>query len=63
MKIIIEYIFWQGKLYTIIRTAYEAAYEALAGNALFYYNPKISTSKWVQSRTKTVKIGNHIFAK
>ncbi|AJY75411.1 cell wall hydrolase [Paenibacillus beijingensis] len=31
------------------------------GNALFYYNPKISKSSWFKTRTATTKIGNHLF--
>jgi N-acetylmuramoyl-L-alanine amidase len=31
--------------------------------SLYFYNPKISTSKWIFSREVTVKIGNHVFAK
>jgi spore germination cell wall hydrolase CwlJ-like protein len=47
--------------------AYEAAIEAVngwdpTGDALYYYNPEISTSKWIRSRTPTTQIGNHVFA-
>lgn len=50
------------------QTAYKAALDAVRGvdptkNALYYFNPKLTTSKWMLSRPRTVKIGNHIFAK
>ncbi|CAM5785324.1 spore cortex-lytic enzyme [Brevibacillus borstelensis] len=50
------------------KTAYRAAYEAVrgwdpSGNALFYFNPKTATSKWIWSRPQIKKIGSHIFAK
>jgi N-acetylmuramoyl-L-alanine amidase len=47
----------------------KAVNEALAmrdrykGGSLYYYNPKIISSKWVLSRHVTVKIGRHTFAK
>ena len=49
-------------------TSYEAVYDAINGydpsyGALFFYNPATSSSAWIFSRTTTVKIGNHIFAK
>ena len=31
--------------------------------SLYFYNPEISTSKWIFSREVTVRIGNHVFAK
>ncbi|NIK68008.1 MULTISPECIES: cell wall hydrolase [unclassified Paenibacillus] len=48
-------------------TAYKAALDALGGKdpsngALYYFNPKTATSKWIWSRKQTVQIGNHIFA-
>lgn len=50
------------------QTAYKAALDAVRGvdpskNALYYFNPKLTSSKWMLSRPRTVKIGNHIFAK
>ncbi|MBS6600581.1 MAG: cell wall hydrolase [Clostridium sp.] len=49
---------------------YNAVYEAIKGvdptnNAIFFYNPKISTCSWMKSTEKTdVKtIGNHVFFK
>ncbi|MFF2479511.1 spore cortex-lytic enzyme [Paenibacillus sp. NPDC058071] len=49
-------------------TAYRAAQDALrgvdpTGDALYYFNPKTATSKWIWSRPQTVQIGNHIFAR
>ncbi|UQZ84720.1 Spore cortex-lytic enzyme precursor [Paenibacillus konkukensis] len=49
-------------------TAYWAAQDAVrgwdpTGDALYYFNPKTATSKWIWSRPQTVQIGNHIFAK
>ena len=49
-------------------TAKRAAQDAINGwdptyGALYYYNPKVATSSWIFSRTTTITIGNHIFAK
>lgn len=49
-------------------TAYRAARDAVrgwdpTGEALYYFNPEIATSKWIWTRPQTVRIGNHIFAK
>lgn len=58
-----------GKL-TVIPTeeCYDAVYEALKGKdptgaAVFFYNPRIATSKWMKNvRKSNVKpIGNHVF--
>ncbi|MCC2683258.1 MAG: spore cortex-lytic enzyme [Paenibacillaceae bacterium] len=48
-------------------TAYKAAYDAVRGwdpskGALYYFNPKTSTSKWIWSRKVIIQIGRHIFA-
>ncbi|WP_337102483.1 cell wall hydrolase [Paenibacillus sp. YIM B09110] len=48
------------------QTAFKAAKAAVkgmdpTGNALFYFNPAISTSNWFKTRTATKKIGNHLF--
>ncbi len=45
----------------------EAAKAAMNGwdptnGAIYYYNPKTATSKWIFSRTTTITIGNHVFA-
>ncbi len=49
------------------QTAYNAARDALNGwdptyGALFYYNAKTATNKWIYSKKTTVTIGNHVFA-
>lgn len=49
------------------QTAFNAARDALNGwdptyGALYYYNAKTATSKWIYTKTTTVTIGNHIFA-
>ncbi|WP_052807393.1 cell wall hydrolase [Risungbinella massiliensis] len=51
--------------------AYNAVYQAIQGQdptngAIYYYNPKIATSKWMKQRaakSKTTKIGDHVFMK
>ncbi len=48
-------------------TAYRAARLAKAGwdptnGALYFYNPKKTTSTWIWSRAITVRIGRHVFA-
>lgn len=48
-------------------TAYRAARLAKAGwdptnGALYFYNPKKTTSAWIWSRTVTTRIGRHVFA-
>ncbi len=35
----------------------------LAGNSLFFYNPAIATSRWLDSRATTLVIGQHVFKK
>jgi N-acetylmuramoyl-L-alanine amidase len=47
--------------------AYRAALEAFRGvdptrHSLYYFNPKLATSRWIWSRPRTVRIGKHIFA-
>ena len=49
-------------------TAYQAAFEAVRGwdptyESLYYFNPDVATNKWIWTRTQTVKIGKHIFAR
>ncbi|HHW39378.1 MAG TPA: LysM peptidoglycan-binding domain-containing protein [Bacillales bacterium] len=39
------------------------AYRGKGNGSLYFYNPKTSTSKWVDSREATVWIGQHKFAK
>ncbi|MCZ8512252.1 cell wall hydrolase [Paenibacillus filicis] len=50
------------------KTAYQAAKDALNGvdptnGALFYYNPKLTSSAWSMARPKLKSIGNHIFTR
>jgi len=49
------------------KSAYNAARDALNGwdptyGALYYYNAKTATNKWIYSKKTTVTIGNHVFA-
>ncbi len=48
-------------------TAFKAARDAIkgwdpTGGALYYWNPKTATSKWVWSRNIITQIGKHVFA-
>ncbi|WP_017755235.1 spore cortex-lytic enzyme [Calidifontibacillus oryziterrae] len=48
------------------KVAYQAVYNAIQGwdpsyGALFYFNPKTATSKWIWSRPQIKQIDNHIF--
>jgi N-acetylmuramoyl-L-alanine amidase len=48
------------------QTAYEAARKALEGSdpsegSLYYWNPDISTSRWIWTRDIIKRIGNHLF--
>ncbi|MFC5653783.1 cell wall hydrolase [Paenibacillus solisilvae] len=48
------------------QTAFQAARAAIkgwdpTGNALFYYNPKVSKSSWFKTLSFTKQIGNHQF--
>ena len=48
-------------------TAKKAAQDAMNGwdpsyGSLYYYNPRIATSKWIFSRQTVVTIGKHVFA-
>ena len=47
-------------------TSLKAAKDALngwdpTGGAIYYYNPKTATSKWIRSRPVICSIGNHVF--
>ena len=49
------------------QTAINAANDAMNGwdptyGCLYYYNPKVATSKWIYSRKTVVTIGQHVFA-
>lgn len=58
-----------GQFYTAVASsAYTAARDALngldpSGGAIYYYNPKTATSKWIRSRPVITTIGNHVFCK
>ncbi|GAB7387604.1 cell wall hydrolase [Bacillaceae bacterium] len=58
-----------GRIYRVKPSAesYEAAKAALSGadptgGALFFYNPRIATSKWIRTRQVVAVIGEHHFA-
>ncbi len=49
------------------QSAYNAARDAMNGwdptyGALYYYNAKTATNKWIYNKKTTVTIGNHVFA-
>ncbi|MBQ1269674.1 MAG: spore cortex-lytic enzyme [Clostridia bacterium] len=49
-------------------TSQRAAQDAINGwdptyGCLYYYNPRIATSKWIYSRPTVITIGNHVFCK
>jgi N-acetylmuramoyl-L-alanine amidase len=47
-----------------IRAVEEAlAFRGQGSGSLFFYNPTIATNHWIATRTQTVRIGNHVFAK
>ncbi len=56
-----------GQFYeSVADSAYKAAYDALdgidpSGGAIYYYNPKTATNKWIRSRKVIATIGNHVF--
>ena len=55
-------------LLTPTQSCINAARDALNGwdpvdGAVFYWNPKTATSKWVLTLTVTKTVGNHVFAK
>ncbi len=58
---------YDGQFYEpISSSAYKAATDALngldpSGGAIYYYNPKIATSKWIFSRPVITTIGDHRF--
>ena len=50
------------------KKAYKAAQAALYGEdptekAVYFWNPEISTCKWIQRLNPHMRIGNHVFAK
>jgi len=55
-------------LLTPTQSCINAARDALNGwdpvdGAIFYWNPRTATNKWVQTLTVTKTVGNHVFAK
>jgi N-acetylmuramoyl-L-alanine amidase len=48
-----------------IRAVHQALNESrtLAQDSLFFYNPAIATSRWLDSRATTIIIGDHVFKK
>ncbi|MBO5910291.1 MAG: spore cortex-lytic enzyme [Clostridia bacterium] len=49
------------------QTAYQAARDAMNGwdptyGAVYYYNPKTATSKWIRSTKTVTVIGQHVFS-
>ncbi|MCM3766930.1 cell wall hydrolase [Neobacillus niacini] len=48
-----------------IKAVYEALNDkrTLAQDSLFFYNPVIATSRWLDSRATTIAIGDHVFKK
>jgi len=55
-------------LLTPTQSCINAARDAFNGwdpvdGALFYWNPRTATSKWIQTLTITKTVGNHVFAK
>ncbi|ARK31485.1 cell wall hydrolase [Halalkalibacter krulwichiae] len=47
-----------------IRAVEEAlAFHGKGAGSVFFYNPTIATNHWNATRTETVRIGNHVFAK
>lgn len=47
-----------------IRAVNEAlAFDGQGSGSVFFYNPSIATNHWNATRTETVRIGNHVFAK
>ena len=48
-------------------TSLEAALQALSGKdptggALFFYNPELSSDRWIRTLPVMTRIGNHVFA-
>lgn len=58
---------YDGQFYKpITDSAYSAARDALngldpSGGAIYYYNPKVATNKWIFSRPVITTIGRHVF--
>ena len=58
---------YDGQFYKAIEdSAYRAARDAIngldpSGGAIYYYNPKTATNKWIRSRPVITTIGRHVF--
>lgn len=58
---------YDGQFYEpVADSAYSAARDALngmdpSGGAIYYYNPKTATNKWIRSRPIIATIGKHVF--
>ncbi|MBQ8550482.1 MAG: spore cortex-lytic enzyme [Clostridia bacterium] len=58
---------YDGQFYEpIASSAYSAARDALngvdpSGGAIYYYNPRTATNKWIRSRPVITTIGRHVF--
>ena len=74
----IEDVIYQKNAFSVVKDgsinmdptdeAYRAAQDALYGEdptekAVYFWNPKISTCKWIEKLQPHLKIGNHVFAK
>lgn len=74
----IEGVIYQKNAFSVVRNgqidinpteeSYNAAKEALYGNdptnrAIYFWNPDISTCKWIKTLNPHLRIGNHVFAR
>ena len=74
----IEDVIFQKNAFSVVRngnivteateTAYKAVDAALYGHdptddAIYFWNPRISTCKWIETLNPYMRIGNHVFAK
>lgn len=74
----IEGVIYQKNAFSVVKNgsidiqatdeSYSAAKEALCGNdptnnAIYFWNPDISTCKWIDTLNPHLRIGNHVFAK
>lgn len=74
----LEGVIYQKNAFSVVRngtinveptsSTYRAAQEALYGkdptnNAIYFWNPDISTCSWINTLSPYLRIGNHVFAK
>ena len=74
----IEGVIYQKNAFSVVRDgyidaqpteeSYKAAKEALYGsdptnNAIYFWNPDISTCSWINTLNPHLRIGNHVFAR